>query len=216
MSGDGKIRDLIMLVADKNMEFAVKGLLTRSQSLGIREPDAQIFVDPHHDPGCYGKAHEFLRPFANKFSHALVLFDHDGCGHRDRSPFEIEKGMNERLADNGWGERAGTVVINPELEIWVWSDSSEVDRILGWSDRLPALRDWLRENDLWREVDLKPTDPKRAMEAALKAVNKPRSSSVFYELACKVGIRRCTDSRFQILRDYLVNWFSQSSASASA
>lgn len=209
MNQNEPVQDIIILVADKNMEFAIKGLLTREQSLKIRPINYQIYVHPDRDPGCYRMAHQFLKPFSNSFDYALVLFDRDGCGNHNKSRGQIESEVNKRLAHNGWNNRAATIVLDPELEIWVWSDSAEVVRILGWNGRNPNLKQWLRNNGLWNVNDPKPTDPKQAMEAALKKVNKPRSSAVFRELAKKVSLRRCTDPSFTHFCDCLRNWFPQ-------
>lgn len=40
-------KDLIVLVADKDMEHALKGLLARPAALGIRSVNADILVHPH-------------------------------------------------------------------------------------------------------------------------------------------------------------------------
>ena len=44
-------KDLIILVADKNMEFAVRGILTRLEALGIRDITYDLYVHPERDPG---------------------------------------------------------------------------------------------------------------------------------------------------------------------
>lgn len=56
--------DLLLLVADKNMEYAVRGLLSRPQALEVRPLEFEVYVQPQRDPGCALRAHEFLRPFA--------------------------------------------------------------------------------------------------------------------------------------------------------
>jgi len=70
-------QDLVVLVPDKNMESAVTQLLQRPQALGIRPITFDVFVHIGRDPGCYGKAHDFLRPFAGQYQYALVMFDSD-------------------------------------------------------------------------------------------------------------------------------------------
>jgi hypothetical protein len=53
----------------------------------------------------------------------------------------------------------------------------------------------------------KPDRPKEAMEEALRRSRTPRSSSLYAELARKVGVQRCVDSAFQQFRDMLCRWF---------
>ena len=76
--------ELVLLVADKNIEYGMRGLLGRPQAIGIRPIDSKIYVHPHRDPGCARRAHEFLRQFADDYDHALVVFDRQGCGWEER------------------------------------------------------------------------------------------------------------------------------------
>ena len=79
MTGSRSRKDLIVLVADKDMEFALRGLLGRGQSLGIYMPCYDILVHSGHDPGCFRRGHHLLRPFYRSHTHALVIFDREGC-----------------------------------------------------------------------------------------------------------------------------------------
>jgi hypothetical protein len=67
--------DLIVLVADKNMEFSMKGILQRPEALEIINLSFKIYSHIEKDPGCFLWGHDFLRPFVNKFRHALVMLD---------------------------------------------------------------------------------------------------------------------------------------------
>ena len=55
-------KDLVVLAADKNMEFAVKGILGRFRSLGIREITVDFRV---HHWRCGSGA---IRPMSTPFS----------------------------------------------------------------------------------------------------------------------------------------------------
>lgn len=107
------------------------------------------------------------------------------------------------------------IVIDPELEAWVWSDSPEVDRIIGWSARQSSVRAWLREQGFAFKQNGKPDRPKEALEKALRIVKKQRSSALYGQIAEKVSLSRCTDRSFVKLRQTLQEWFPKSSASAS-
>ncbi|MDM8548700.1 hypothetical protein QUF72_01430 [Desulfobacterales bacterium HSG2] len=93
----------------------------------------------------------------------------------------------ESLARNGWDNRSAVIVPDPELEIWIWSDSPNVDMILGWKDRHPGLRNWLGKNGFTEEGQAKPQRPKEAVESALKIVKKARSSSLYFQIAREVS-----------------------------
>ncbi|MCC6811536.1 MAG: hypothetical protein IT381_29165 [Deltaproteobacteria bacterium] len=200
----GRVEDLIVLVADANMEYAVRGLLTRHASLGIRSPSHQIYVHPERDPGCYLRAAEFLQPFSRQYHQALVLFDHDGCGQESKTAATLEAEVNARL-DVTWNRRASAIVIDPELEAWVWSDSPHVGTILGWAGR--DLRAELVAKGLLAQGAQKPGDPKGAVEFALSEVKKQRSSALYKRLAERVSFSRCTDPAFDLFKRTLAGWF---------
>ncbi len=78
------MKDLVVLVADRNIEAVVKTLLEKRQlALGIKLETFDIFVHPQHDPGIFHSA-MFLRPPARQYRDALVLFDLDGSGSGGR------------------------------------------------------------------------------------------------------------------------------------
>jgi len=201
--------DLIVLVADKNMQAVLEALLARTESFQVRPFDYQVHLHPRSDPGCRLESENFLRPFTQQFSHALVLFDYQGCGaEHSHSSEQIENDVESRLELAGWNGHARAIVIDPELEIWVWSRSSRVEEILGWQGKTPDLRSWLVEDGRFRILqDWKPEHPKEALEAALKHVRKVRSSAVLRQLAQQISWRGCTNRAFLRLQSTLQTWF---------
>ena len=208
MTGRTRENDLIVLVADKNMASAVEGLLSRPEALEISAIQRDIYTHPERDPGCLRKSADFLKPFTSDYAHALVLLDRDGCGMDQLSRQELEQQVETQLDSGGWGDRAAAIVIDPELEAWVWSDSPHVSSILGWGDRTPDLQTWLQEEGFLSEGLQKPVKPKEAVERVLRLARKPRSSVIYEELATRVSVRRCTDPAFGKLKEVLKAWFS--------
>jgi hypothetical protein len=199
-------RDLAVLTADENMRHAVGAVLGRSQAIGIRAVDAEFWVHPEHDPGCRLRGHELLRAQGAQFERALVVFDREGCG--DERPREVlETEVETNLASNGWSGRCAAVVIDPELEAWVWSPSPHVDEALGWKGKTPTLRQWLTTERLLVAGQTKPSRPKEAMERALEIARRPRSSARYAEIGAKVGLAGCTDAAFNKLLATLRAWF---------
>jgi hypothetical protein len=207
MSSGREQRDLFVVVADHSMKAAVTGVLRRPESLRIRKITFDVRVHPQKDSGVLRRAHHLARPFAAKYRHALVVFDREGCGREPIDRARLEADVESGLARNGWADRAAAIVLDPELECWVWSDSPHVDAAIGWEGQTPALRAWLVEQGFLVEGAPKPERPKEAMEAAMRRVRKRRSSSIFRELAEKVSVQRCTDPAFEKLRDTLRQWF---------
>jgi hypothetical protein len=199
-------KDLVILVADKNIEETIKELLQRPESFGIRSVHYAIYRHPHRDPGCLRESHDFLKIFIGQFSHALVIFDREGCGKEDLSRIELEHEVGQRLSESGWDEQAAAVILDPELESWVWARSPHVVTALGWSGDSSDLRSWLSDHGF--SGSPKPQRPKEAMEAVLRYAKKPRSSAIYAELARKVGLRHCVDPVFIRFRELLTAWFS--------
>lgn len=117
----GAVRDLVVLVADKNAEAALNGVLGRSEALAIPRITWGIFVHPERDPGCFLRSHTFLSAQRSRFVHALVLFDRQGCGRKDLGQTELEREVEARPLSSGWAQRAAAVCLDPELECWVAS-----------------------------------------------------------------------------------------------
>jgi len=200
-------KDLIVLASDQDISSSLMGLFSRIQAFGIRQLENDIFVHPEHDPGCLLRGHDFLRPFVTRYKHALVIFDREGCGQDHLSREILENQLEGRLSGSGWGQRAASIVIDPELEIWVWSSSPHVDSVLGWKNVQPNLRTWLLENGFLNKDEVKPKKPKKAMRGALRVVSKSVSSARFSELAQKVSIANCNDPAFVKLKVTLKQWF---------
>ena len=203
------MNDLVVLVADKDMKFGVSALLSRSHTLGLRRIESDVYVHPEHDSSCLLRPHEFLRSFLRRYSNALVMLDREGCGQEHLSRERLELQVESRLAANGWNGRAAAIIIDPELEVWVWSDSPHVDVVLGWGARDPDLRAWLVARGYTNQRGEKPRRPKEAVREALRFVHKPPSSSLFSQLATIVSFGRCSDPAFAKFKATLRNWFSK-------
>lgn len=201
------VSDLIVLAAGKDEEHVVRGLLSRPAALGIRPVRAQFVVHPHHDAGCLRACAGILRSYLREASRALVIFDRKGCGAEDLTAELIAARVEAELGANGWSERAAAVVLDPEIEVWAWSDSPEVDGILGWQEARPSLREWLVANGYWPTDAAKPSEPRRAYLDALAQAKAPRSPVRFEQIGARVSVRRCTDPAFEKLLTTLRSWF---------
>jgi len=199
--------DLKVVVADKNMQATFAGLLTRHQSLGIRplqlDPQSPL-VHSRRDPGCLKDGPELLAIEHQHYRHGLLAFDWEGCnssGSADVTRSELQERL-DRLTTPGWGS---IVLLQPELEIWVFAGSTEVDRALGWQPG--TLTPWLEQQGHLEPGQAKPARPKEAVEAAMDKKRQPRSSSVYRQLSQSVGFSRCTDPAFADLKNTLRQWF---------
>lgn len=207
MSEEGaRRRDVVLLVADTDMRFAFQALLHRHESLGIRPIAFDIAKHNDRDAGCFAAAHDYLRPLAEDYDRALVVFDRHGCGSAEPAA-AIEADVRQRVEQAGWAGRCDAVVLDPELEVWVWSPSPKVAECLGWPPDATPLRQWLEERGLWEPSAMKPTDPKAALEQVRREVRKRRSPRLYELLARSVTTRGCADPSFNRFRQILRRWF---------
>ena len=204
--------DLVCLVADKQMKAAVSTLLDRHNELGIRLITKAVLQHPHHDPGCYHNPTEILRGYRQRAEHALIILDLDWDGVPAASGAELESLIEDKLDCAGMKGWAVPVVIEPELEAWVFNASPEVERVLGWKGQRAALREALEKQGLWTPGTPKPIDPKTALEWLLGKTGKSRSSSLFRELARKVNTKGCRDRGFRRMKQLLRGWFPPNSS----
>jgi hypothetical protein len=198
--------DLVVVAPDKDIEQACLGLFGRHRSLRIRPIRSEVLVHPLRDPGCYRTGHELLIPMSREARHALVIFDRAWDGAPGESSERIATRVEERLRPV-WADRARCVVIDPEVDVWLWSDSPHVADVLGWFRRRRQLRRHLEEAGVWESGAAKPSDPKRAIDLALRKAGVVPSSAIFRRVAERVSLERCTDPSFRKLTGILRSWF---------
>jgi len=200
--------DLVCVAADRSIEAAMQAMLDRPEALGIRAITFETLVHPERDPGCFHDPAALLAGYGGRSEHALVVLDCAWDGAPINAAPELEAMLERRLATiapPGW---ARAVVIDPELEAWVFSDSPHVATTLGWPGSTEDLRSALEAERLWDSGRTKPNDPKRAMDWALRRARIPRSSAIFRKLASRVSFQRCQDRSFLRLREILREWFA--------
>lgn len=196
--------EIAVLVPDKDTEQALLGLLSRPDALGIRKLGRfEVVPHPQHDPGVYTTGPELLRPYAREFDHAMVLLDRVWSGAPEVR--EIQRSLEKRLRPV-WGVLARAICIDPELEVWAWSDSPVVAEVLGWSTS-SELRQWLEARGAWNSSSPKPGDPKSAYRAALRHRKIAPSSALFRRLGEGVAADSCTDASFRRFLKTLRTWF---------
>jgi hypothetical protein len=198
------MHDLIILVADKNMQFALRGALSRPKAFGIRPITIEFIVHPNRDGGVRKTGPELLSLKRKAARHAVMLLDHEGSGAWADS-LDLEMTLDARLIPV-WGPASKSIVIAPELDVWMWGSDNVLQTVLEWNEQQP-IRDWLRTQGFAFTAENKPTRPKEAMEALVQKLRQPRSSSLYEAIAAKVSLAHCSDPAFQKLRKQLQAWF---------
>lgn len=201
------MKDLIILVSDKNMYYVLDALLQRHKAFQIKPIEYDIYIHPLRDPGVYQGSADFLRSFLRQYRFTLVFLDREGSGKEKKDADEIAEDIITNLKRNGWEDRCEVIVFDPELETWAWINSPYLAKHTGW-ENLSLLQDFLRTNDYW-EMDLqKPLRPKEAFEAALREKRVQRSSAIYKNIASDAGFQDCIDPSFKKFHRILKHWFS--------
>jgi hypothetical protein len=121
------MKDLVVLVADKNTQFALKGAFGRPEALGIRPIEFEFRVHSGRDGGARKTGPEMLALERRRFRHALLVFDFEGCGTELENAKAVEAKLDERLSVH-WKAAAKSIVIEPELDVWVWEGTTQSKR----------------------------------------------------------------------------------------
>lgn len=197
------VLDLVVVVADSHAERALQTILEqRHKSVPMRPITFALLRCPGNDPQARVKGPDFLREYQHRARHGLIVFDREGCGQESRTAEELEQELETRLAQI-WGDRAAVVVIDPELESWVWAGRSQIQSELGLSGE--GLRAVLGGFEMGLEG--KPCRPKEAFEEALRRAQRPASAALYGKLAETIGLKECGNRSFTKLRDCLNRWF---------
>ncbi|WP_410820581.1 methylation-associated defense system protein MAD4 [Micromonospora sp. 050-3] len=211
------MRDVIFLVADGSMQQLLHGFLGRPEfhrSVGCQrfafDPRDDVVVSPTKDPGVYRQGPEVLRRFRRSHDRAVIMLDNDWQG--TPGPEKIYNDLNQRMRDT-WAEFA-VILIEPELEAWVWQDNPRVAQALN----CPAnFRQILADSGHWPRDRAKPARPKEALEHLRDRYRDlrrdghkvDRSPALFKRLAAGISVRGCVDPAFLKLRDTLRDWFPE-------
>lgn len=127
----------------------------------------------------------------------------------EKSPLEIEMELERELNNGLWQDCNAVIVIEPELENWVWTNSLHTAKAMGWND-LESLHRWLIERNWLKPDAAKPERPKEAMQAAVEQMRKTTISSVtFQSIAQKASFKSCTSASFQKFQSTITAWFQK-------
>lgn len=188
---------IIFLVADKNMEQLLMGLLPRISKIErLPEFDFEIYVHSMRDAGVLNGAADFLRPYAGQGKYALTILDLEGCGREKSGRTLVESSIETKLIESGWGHDAiGAICIAPELENWVWVAEANMESAIGWN-HAHKLFQWLQREGGPNPLEIKPARPKESFEKALRVVRTPRSSALYKKIAASSSYKQCKDPAF--------------------
>lgn len=197
--------DLVLLVADKNMQYALQGALARPEALGIRPIDYEFRSHPGRDGGIRASGSKVLAAERHRFAHALMLLDFEGSGTSLVDPISLEQDLDREIRAV-WNEDAKAIVIAPEVDVWLWGSDNALRDVFQWPLQDPV-RDFLRAKGFEFLPDGKPLRPKEALEAMVPVHRQPRSSALYEKVTSRISLQNCRDPAFLRLNQQLQVWF---------
>lgn len=201
------MKDLVILVADKNMQYALRGALARPEALGIHAITFDFRTHMGRDGGVRTTGAGMLALERRRFAHALLVFDLEGCGaDPGQTAEDLESSLDDQLGVR-WGAHAKSIVIDPELDIWLWGADSTLRDLLQWPLD-GGIHAWLQAQGFAFDTRGKPQRPKEALEALVRIHRLPRSSALYEKITSRISLRRCSDPAFVRLRTALKAWFA--------
>jgi hypothetical protein len=200
-------KDLVVLSADRSAQGLISEVLKRFPIiLGVRPFSWEVMVHDEKDPGCYTYGVQELNNYTKDFSYCILIFDHEGSGAEDKTIEEIESGLEGKLNKGLWIDRNAVIVIEPELENWIWTNSPHTSNALGWGNEPEELNHWLIAQKWLSPSASKPARPKEAMQAAMRT-RIPISSATFESIGRRASFKSCTSRSFLKFKDTITNWF---------
>ena len=199
-------QDLVVLVPDKNTQFALSGALPRFSALQTRQFSFELLVHPERDPGVRTSGVDLLGLETRRFGAALMILDYAGCGVEEKiSPQQLEERLSQELITR-WGPNSACIVVSPEVDVWIWGSDNSISQTLDWPNPL-GIRQWLTREGFEFLPNGKPVHPKEAFEKLLRHLRVPRSSALYKEITSKISLQNCSDAAFTRLKNQLQNWF---------
>jgi len=212
------MKDLLIMTADSTMTQVLRAFFKReafAHSLGCDPFTIDVQKDILNTPGftdggLHTRAHEIMRPFLGQYRNALVILDKQFGGERPAS--EVQQEIENNLRGNGWNgnlHNAAVIVIDPELEVWLWQDNVHVEKALGAQS---GLRQKLESDGVWPAGQAKPHQPKETMQETIIANHAGTYTPAYCRIASTVSVSRCSDPSFIRFRDQLRTWFPKQGA----
>jgi hypothetical protein len=237
------MKPLLILTADNECVATLRGFFERKdfhKSLGCGpiqlagvtfDVEKDIRVHPGHDCGVWSDPQMVLFAERKNYAKALIILDEawEGAPKAENLVSDIEK---RAQAEGQWErDRFEVVLIQPELEAWIWQRNIHVAEAFEFPGSDGGLWELLTVQSLaldkrtkkhlfvnldplndvaaWPKNEAKPKNPKGVVEAVSAHCQSGPASGVFNEISAKVGVKHCVDGSFHKLRDALRGWFPE-------
>jgi hypothetical protein len=133
------------------------------------------------------------------------VLDLEGSGRDAIGAGALEAELDAQLRPV-WGTHGKAIVVDPEVEVWLWGGETALRDVLCWPLSEP-IRDWLKTKGFVIGPGDKPASPKEALDAMRLVHRQPRSAALYAKITGRISLKNCKDAAFLRLRSALQAWF---------
>jgi hypothetical protein len=158
------------------------------------------------DGGIHRRAHDLLRRYLPSHHNVIVMLDKNFGGQLPAAI--VREQILNNLLHNGWSaECFEVVVIDPELEVWLWQrGNAHVARVFRYNGSV-SLEAFLEAEGFWSAAALKPPRPKEAARLLLQRYRGGAPMVVYARIIENISVSGCQDPAFNLLAAALRRWF---------
>lgn len=205
------MKDLLLLAADADAGAFFSSLISRGEALGIRPITLDTDRHPGRDSGVVQSGPELLSMRKGQYRRTLLILDHHGSGRDQRmSPSELAASLQLRLDQCTWTHKSLVVVLEPEVERWLWSTGAALARHFGVSQDVLTryANHWCKSVGLTLD-DAKAEKPKELFEGVVRgSLRRTLSPRDFARIGALASVRALSaEPDFVRLRAALRGWF---------
>ncbi len=202
--------DLFVVMEGRRDRAVMEAVLNRPYDLGIQpityEFDLRFSAVRTGGP-------DAGRERRGEFRYVICLWDHQGSGEENKPPSRVQGEVQARLNRNTLKGFSKALVIDPELEIWLWRDRTAIASILEVDEN--RLTEWLND---WRQAQfpkqtvetLLQQFPKEALEEVMRRAGEKPDAALYGRITAIANLQRWSkEPSFRRLCSTLRKWFAK-------
>lgn len=199
--------DLLVVLEGPRDREVIRAVLGRPAALGIRQITFQCV---QRSSAVCAQGPDIARQQRNRFRYVICLWDHQGSG-QGKTPARAQGEVQAQLNRNTLKGCSKALVIDPELEIWLWQDQAAIVNVLG-----VGMNQLWQSLNAWQQAQF-PTQtvralirqfPKEALEEVIRQAGEKPSAALYGRIAAKANLQLWGSvPSFKLFRRTLRRWF---------
>jgi len=126
-------KDLLVVTADLDAQEVMKAILERCEALEIHPISFDVVRHLGRDPGLFVGAADYSKLMKEKYHKLIIMLDYHGSGCSDGGG-KCAATIQKQLDGVTWKSHSLAVIIEPELEEWLWHNEASIQKIFELSD----------------------------------------------------------------------------------